>query len=72
VFARGCADCHLANGSAGVDLSTEASWTALRNGLQQRVIVARTMPPSGHRLSDADREQIRAWLELKPAAAPMR
>jgi hypothetical protein len=63
VFARACASCHLPEGPAGVDLSTQTAWDAHRAVLKRRVIEARTMPPRGHELSDADRDVLRHWLE---------
>ena len=61
VFARSCSGCHLANGEAGVDLSTAEAWESKRTKIRERVVERRSMPPQGHPLSDADREAIRAW-----------
>ncbi|AUX47704.1 hypothetical protein SOCE26_092280 [Sorangium cellulosum] len=63
VFARACARCHRPRGEGGVDLSTRAAWTALREAIGRRVIDERTMPPPGHPLSEADRARIRAFVE---------
>jgi hypothetical protein len=63
IFARACAKCHLPNGPAGVDLSTEAAWRARKSDIRERVVEERTMPPKGHPLDDADRGAIRHWLE---------
>ncbi|AKU95595.1 hypothetical protein AKJ09_02259 [Labilithrix luteola] len=63
VFARSCAACHQPDGISGTDLSTEAAWGRKRALIQERVLVAHSMPPKGHPLSDADRDAIRAWLE---------
>ncbi len=66
VFERSCAACHRSGGSAGVDLSTREAWTAKREAIQARVVVDRSMPPTGHALADADREAIRLWLAPTP------
>ena len=63
VFARSCASCHQPNGVSGVDLSTESAWQSKRSLIRERVLVAHTMPPQGHPLSDADREAIHTWIE---------
>jgi mono/diheme cytochrome c family protein len=65
VFARACGKCHLPNGPAGVDLSTSGAWMSQKEKIHERVIVKRSMPPSGNTLSDADREAIRAWTESR-------
>ncbi|XYH96552.1 c-type cytochrome [Sorangium sp. So ce1128] len=71
VFARACAPCHLPRGEGGVDLSTRAAWTSLRDAIARRVIEERTMPPPGHALSEADRARIRAFVErVSPARRP--
>ncbi|WP_438005924.1 cytochrome c [Sorangium sp. So ce321] len=71
VFARACAPCHLPRGEGGVDLSTGAAWTSLRDSIARRVIEERTMPPQGHALSEADRARIRAFVErVSPARRP--
>ncbi|HSN28477.1 MAG TPA: cytochrome c [Kofleriaceae bacterium] len=62
VFTRVCAHCHLPGGSAGVDLSTAASWRADHDELVRRVLVTGTMPPSGTDLTAADKDALRAWL----------
>ena len=66
VFQRVCSKCHLPGGDADVDLSTAASWHAERSEIVQRVLVARTMPPAGTELSDADRAALAAWLGAPP------
>jgi mono/diheme cytochrome c family protein len=63
VFARACAKCHSPGGPAGVDLSTFDAWRAKTSDIKERVLDARTMPPKGHPLADADREQIRRWVD---------
>jgi len=65
VFARVCAHCHLPGGSADVDLSTPATWTAERDELVRRVVDTRTMPPAGTPFSDADREALAGWLAVR-------
>ncbi len=62
VFARVCAHCHLPGGSAGVDLSTAASWRADHDELERRVLVDGTMPPAGTDLTAADKDALRGWL----------
>ena len=62
VFTRVCAHCHLPGGSAGVDLSTAASWHADHDELARRVLVTGTMPPAGTDLTAADKDALRAWL----------
>jgi mono/diheme cytochrome c family protein len=63
VFARSCAGCHQPNGVSGTDLSTEAAWATKRPLIRERVLVAHTMPPQGHALTDADRAAIHGWIE---------
>ena len=62
VFARACASCHQPNGVSGIDLSTESAWTRSRPAIVERVLREKTMPPSGHTLSDADRAALKTWL----------
>ena len=62
VFARVCAHCHLPGGSAGIDLSTAASWHADRDELERRVLVTATMPPAGTDLTATEKDALRAWL----------
>ena len=62
VFQRVCAHCHLPGGSADLDLSSAAAWTAERGEITRRVLVTRTMPPAGTDLSDADRAALARWL----------
>lgn len=62
VFQRVCAHCHLPGGSADVDLSTAAAWTATHAEIGRRVLLTRTMPPAGTDLSEADRAAIAHWL----------
>lgn len=63
VFARSCAGCHQPNGVSGIDLSTESAWTNGRATIARRVLEEKTMPPSGHPLSDADRQLLKQWLD---------
>ena len=63
IFARVCAGCHEPEGVAGVDLSTVDAWESERGEIRQRVLEARTMPPQGHELADAERAAIAAWLQ---------
>jgi len=69
VFARVCAHCHLPGGSAGIDLSTAASWHADHDELVRRVVVTRTMPPAGTDLGAADRDALAAWLTSQSRGA---
>lgn len=62
-FARSCAQCHQADGVAGIDLSNEAAWKAKKSDIRARVITEHSMPPEGHPISDADRNAIHQWLE---------
>lgn len=62
VFRRACAGCHLPGGTAGVDLSSPAAWEQHRAEIQARVVVERSMPPSGTELSDADRQTLATWV----------
>ncbi|WP_437811042.1 c-type cytochrome [Sorangium sp. So ce1078] len=71
VFDRACARCHGPRGEGGVDLSTRAAWASFREAIARRVVDERTMPPPGHALSEADRAQIRDFVErLGPPARP--
>lgn len=45
VFARRRGDCHLAGGSANLDLSTYASWALRRASVRRRVVTEGSMPP---------------------------
>jgi mono/diheme cytochrome c family protein len=65
IFARSCAECHLPTGVSGTDLSTAEAWHTERDAIHQRVVVAGTMPPQGHALSEADRAAIKSWTEAK-------
>jgi len=69
VFARVCAHCHLPGGSAGIDLSTAASWHADHDELVRRVVVTRTMPPAGTDLGAADRDALATWLTSQSRGA---
>ena len=62
IFERVCARCHQPGGSAGVDLSTAARWRGARRELVHRVVEARTMPPPGIQLDEAERRALAAWL----------
>lgn len=61
VFARACASCHQPGGISGIDLSTEKAWTTKAGEVRTRVLVEKTMPPTGHALADADRAAIATW-----------
>jgi hypothetical protein len=64
IFKRACASCHVPDGIAGVDLSSEASWQRNRDAIVRRVLVERTMPPAsaGLTISEAERATLRSWL----------
>jgi mono/diheme cytochrome c family protein len=74
VFSRVCAHCHLPGGSAGIDLSTAASWHADQAELSRRVLVTRTMPPAGTDLTAAERDALAQWLtsQSRPSGASTR
>ena len=64
VFAHVCARCHLPGGTAGIDLSTPATWRDARAEIRRRVLVAHSMPPAGTPpLTDADQSALAAWLD---------
>jgi hypothetical protein len=63
LFARACAECHLRDGEAGIDLGTSVAWKSRRADVRRCVVVDKTMPPSGRPFSDADREIVRAWID---------
>jgi mono/diheme cytochrome c family protein/predicted regulator of Ras-like GTPase activity (Roadblock/LC7/MglB family) len=65
-FARACSKCHLPGGTGGKDLSTYASWVALRKTINHRVVVKKDMPPAGNPMSDEDRDAIAAWCAAAP------
>jgi hypothetical protein len=62
VVRRVCSRCHHPGGSGRIDLSTAAAWHAERSELIRRVVDARTMPPAGTDLDDADRRALAGWL----------
>lgn len=62
IVQRVCLRCHGPGGSAGVDLSSAAAWRAERAELVDRVVGARTMPPAGIALGEADRRTLADWL----------
>lgn len=63
LFTRACTPCHLKAGESGLDLASVAAWKSRRVDLRRCVVVDKTMPPSGHPFSDADREIIRGWID---------
>ena len=65
-FGRACVSCHLPDGISGTDLSTIAAWEEKRAQIRARVVDARSMPPEGHPLSEADRAAIRRWVDAEP------
>ena len=72
MFRRACEACHRAGGEAGVQLGTQEAWAKHRDEIRQRVLVDRTMPPTGVVLPEADRAVIRAFLDATPPASPAR
>jgi mono/diheme cytochrome c family protein len=67
IFRRACAACHLPGGAAQLDLGSKEAWDRHRVEIRQRVLVDRTMPPTGLVLPEPDRAVIRAFLD---GAAP--
>jgi mono/diheme cytochrome c family protein len=65
-FARACSKCHLPGGTGGKDLSTYASWVALRKTINSRVVVKKDMPPAGNPMTDEDRDAVAAWCAATP------
>jgi mono/diheme cytochrome c family protein len=63
LFVRTCAECHMRDGEAGLDLASSAAWTRRRADVRRCVVEDKVMPPSGRAFSDADREIVRAWLD---------
>lgn len=61
IFARVCAGCHGAGGSAGIDLSTAGRWDKARAAITKRVVVERTMPPKGYELAENERAAVGRW-----------
>lgn len=69
IFSRLCQGCHLAGGSAHIDLSTYSSWAKLRAQLSARVVdrAPTPMPPAGGgQLTDAEMADLRAWVARTP------
>lgn len=59
VARRVCAKCH--GPGTMIPLVTKVDWEGMRASIEQRVVKARTMPPAGTVLSDAERASIGAW-----------
>ena len=70
LFARACTPCHVREGESGIDLATSAAWKNRRADVRRCVVVDKTMPPSEHPLSDAERETVRAWIDGIDAPTP--
>lgn len=69
MFSRLCSVCHLPGGSAGIDLSTYASWASRRALMEQRVIVGKPlpMPPAGAgKLTAEETAALQGWLKSAP------
>lgn len=62
IYATVCASCHAPGGTAGSDLSTLAGWKQHRAGIEQRVVVDKTMPPKGTAFTEDQRAAVKAWL----------
>jgi mono/diheme cytochrome c family protein len=62
IFTTTCGECHRPDGKSGVDLSTASAWLGARDEIRERVVVRRTMPPSGRAMSEEDRATIAAWV----------
>jgi cytochrome c5 len=73
IYRRACEACHHPGGAAGIQLGTKEAWDLRRDRIRQRVLVDRTMPPTGVVLPEADRAVIRAFLDgatPPPPASP--
>lgn len=57
IVQRTCRSCHGPDGSAGVQLVTEADWSANAAEIRDRVLVRKDMPPKGG-LTEAERAAI--------------
>jgi len=62
VFSRRCTPCHLPGGTAGIDLSTYASWVMRRASVRTQVFDTGAMPPNPPPLSADDRAALARWL----------
>ena len=62
VYLGSCTPCHEPGGSAGADLSTYGAWVARREQIKDRVVVAKTMPPTGIEFTEEGRAAIAGWI----------
>ncbi|NUQ77010.1 MAG: hypothetical protein HUU21_26040 [Polyangiaceae bacterium] len=62
VYLASCTPCHEPGGSAGADLSTYGAWVARREQIKERVVTAKTMPPTGIAFTEAERTAIAGWV----------
>jgi mono/diheme cytochrome c family protein len=62
VYLGSCTPCHEPGGSAGADLSTYGAWVARREQIKERVVAAKTMPPTGIEFTEEGRAAIASWV----------
>lgn len=62
VYLGSCTPCHEPGGSAGADLSTYGAWVVRREQIRERVVEAKTMPPTGIEFTEAGRAAIEKWV----------
>jgi hypothetical protein len=62
VYHASCTPCHEPGGSAGADLSTYGAWVARREQIKERVVAAKTMPPTGIEFTEEGRAAIAKWV----------
>lgn len=62
VYLASCTPCHAPGGSAGADLSTYGAWVARREQIKDRVVTAKTMPPTGIDFTEEERTAIAGWV----------
>ena len=62
---RMCKECHSAEPTSGIDLSTYAAWGVRRDAIVERVVSARTMPPPPRQLTPAEVEAVRVFAAAK-------
>jgi mono/diheme cytochrome c family protein len=62
VYLASCTPCHEPGGQAGTDLSTYGAWVARREVIKERVVTAKTMPPTGIEFTEDERAAIEGWI----------
>lgn len=65
LYERVCSSCHASGASSGIDLGSVDRWVELRATLYRRVVAAKTMPPPGVVLTDAERALVAKWVTGK-------